>query len=317
MYIERFLKYLEIERHYSPHTCLAYKKDLYAFCAFYAVPPSELKPRELTTDDIRHWLVTMMDNGLSKRSACRHLSAMKSFFDYLLRHRYVDVDITQKIISPKIPKTLPVFFTQAEMRAEGRIEAQASTWQDFRDNFIIQLFYQTGMRRSELVNLKKQDFDLADGTIRVFGKRRKERLVPIDSRLRASAQEYFDALERFHIDTSFTDALLVCSTHKVKVLRPIRSYDVYRIVTRRMGSVVSSKKHSPHVLRHTFATALLDNGCGIRIVQEVLGHAKLDTTTIYTHTSLKHIMEVYKKTHPRALHQISTPPRKPTDEDNN
>lgn len=317
MYVERFLKYLEIERHCSPHTCLAYKEDLYAFCTFQDVSPSDLNPRDIVVDDIRHWLITMMDNGISKRSVCRKLSTLRTFFKYLLRHKIVDVDITQKVISPKVKKSLPVFFTQAEMCTEGDIEREASTWQDFRDNFIIQLFYQTGMRRSELANLTKRDVDLENATIRIFGKRSKERIVPIDSTLMTSAKTYFEAMERFHINLSFTDALFVCSTRKKDILRPINANDVYHIVTKRMGMVVHSKKHSPHVLRHTFATALLDNGCGIRIVQEVLGHSKLETTTIYTHTSFKHILEVYNKTHPRALHQTVEDVHKPIIDDNN
>lgn len=303
MYIDQFLKYLEVERHYSPHTCLAYKKDLCSLCAFQAVSPDELDPRELVSDDVRHWIITMLDKGISKRTVCRKLSALRSFFKYLLRHKIVNVDITQRVISPKQSHPLPVFFTDKEMHAEEVIEQQATTWEDYRDNFIIEIFYQTGLRRSELANLRKQDFDLDERVIRVLGKRRKERLVPIDSRLVQSANEYFDALKRFHIDTSFTDALLVCSTRKHDVLRAIDSYSVYRIVTRRMGMVSNKKKHSPHALRHTFATTMINNGCGVRIVQQVLGHSKLETTTIYTHTSFKHIQEVYNKTHPRALHQ--------------
>ena len=309
--IQRFLDRLQYERRYSLRTVSEYGDDLRAFAEFLGVNEDSFQPSEYDTSDVKMWMVNMLDGGLSPRTVKRRLSALRSFYKYLLRQGLVKRDITQGVIAPKTDKPLPVFFRESEMQREQAIgereldelmhspDSQASPREVFeltRDNLIISILYQTGMRRAEIIGLKDEDIDLHEGQIRVFGKRRKERIVPIGERLCSDIEAYLQVRRDFCSPEHY----LLTKVKRDGSIGQMDAAAVYAMVRRRMGEVSTLKKHSPHVLRHTFATTMLNNGADIRTIQTLLGHASLSATEVYTHTTFEQIQQAYKNAHPRS-----------------
>lgn len=292
MMIEAFLDYLRFERNYSEHTVVAYETDLRQFGDFLKSVGEELDYTNVDSDLIRSWVVTLMDSSKST-SVNRKLSSLRSFYRFLMKRGKTTVNPLAKITGPKNSKPLPTFLRENDM---DRLLDEISYGEGFeavRDRMILETFYATGMRLSELVGLNDTDVDFSAMQMKVTGKRNKQRLIPFAGELAADLREYI--IIRNETISERSDAFFVLKNGK-------RMYPekVYEIVRRNLAKVVSVKKKSPHVLRHTFATAMLNHEAELKSVKELLGHESLATTEIYTHTTFEELKKVYEQAHPRA-----------------
>lgn len=305
--IQKFLDYIAIEKRYSARTVGEYGDDLKAWCKFLGLEVEEFDPSQVAAEDVKLWMIEMLDHGQSPRSVKRRLSAVKSFYKFLLRVGLVKVDITRAIIAPKTDKPLPIYFRESEMQGVKINQArdwneemsEEEQWVHMRDYLMVELLYQTGMRRAELVGLKEEDVDTRQKQIRVFGKRAKERIVPIGEGLCELIEEYRKNKCKLLGEQVGIGTFLV-RRKKNGEWQAMDAQTLYNIVRARMGEVSTLKKHSPHVLRHTFATAMLNNGADIRTIQSLLGHASLAATQVYTHTTFEQMKEAYEAAHPRS-----------------
>ena len=305
--IQKFLDYIAIEKRYSARTVGEYGDDLKAWCTFLGWEVKDFDPSKVAAEDVKLWMIEMLDNGQSPRSVKRRLSAVKSFYKFLLRVGLVKVDITRAIIAPKTDKPLPIYFRESEMQGVKINQArdwneemsEEEQWVHMRDYLMVELLYQTGMRRAELVGLKEKDVDTRQKQIRVFGKRAKERIVPIGEGLCELIEEYRKNKCKLLGEQVGIGTFLV-RKKKNGEWQAMDAQTLYNIVRARMGEVSTLKKHSPHVLRHTFATAMLNNGADIRTIQSLLGHASLAATQIYSHASFETMKEAYEAAHPRS-----------------
>ena len=305
--IQKFLDYIAIEKRYSVRTVGEYGDDLRAWCAFLGWEVTEFDPSKVSAEDVKLWMVDMLDRGQSPRSVKRRLSAVKSLYKFLLRVGLVKVDITRAIVAPKTDKPLPIYFREGDMEAVK--VNQERDWNEdmcgedqlvhLRDYLIVELLYQTGMRRAELVGLKEVDVDTRQRQVRVFGKRAKERIVPMGDALCELIEEYRTKKCEILGEQDGIGTLLV-RKNRNGGWQAMDAHTLYNIVRTRMGEVSTLKKHSPHVLRHTFATTMLNNGADIRTIQSLLGHASLAATQVYTHATFEQMKEAYHAAHPRS-----------------
>lgn len=293
MLIETFLDYLRFERNYSDKTVIAYRKDLVQLNEYAQAEVSDFSFLELSPELIRDWIVSLMEKGYTESSVNRKLSSIRSFYKYLLKKSVVKQDPLRKIVGPKKKKVLPVFVKEADM---DEILDNLEDGDDFRarrDNLIMDFFYSTGVRLSELIGLNNEDIDFEICVIKVVGKRNKERLIPFGDQLKKKILEYISIRDR--------DVLKISNAFFVKEDGGCL-YEglVYNLVKRNLSKVVTVKKRSPHVLRHSFATAMLNNEAELNAVKELLGHDSLAATQIYTHATFEELKKVYKQAHPRA-----------------
>ncbi len=304
-HIEKFLEYIAVEKKYSPLTVDGYRRDLEGFCAFLGVDKENFDPTAVDDADVKQWIVYLIDVRHQKpRSVRREISGLHSFYKFLLRQGVVRRDITRMVVLPKVDKPLPVFFKPEEMAQATAADNEADDFPTIRNCLIIELLYQTGMRRAEIIALTDTDVDLEQRQIRIFGKRSKERIVPIGERLTQQILHYKEAREEYTgVPTAPT---LLVRKGKDGVVLPLSKNTLYTIVRARMGQFSTLRKHSPHVLRHTFATTMLNNGADIRTIQTLLGHAGLSTTQIYTHTTFDQVRDAYRHAHPRAMGRKTT-----------
>ena len=292
-FIQSFLSYIEYERRYSKHTLESYGNDLEQF---YLYLKSEYQKEEIELVshlEIRSWIVQMMEHKISPRSINRKLSTLKSFFKFLMRKGVVKKSPLSKVLAPKTSKRLPVFVEKAGIEKLLTDIEFPEGFEGARDKMILDLFYNTGMRRSELNNLKETDIDSYNAQIKVLGKGNKERIIPIQPQLRTALQEYI-ALK----NQSIAQASIYLFVNPAgKLLNPS---NIYQIVKKYLNLITTIDKKSPHVLRHTFATHLMNNGADINAVKELLGHASLAATQVYTHNTIDKLKNIYKQAHPKA-----------------
>ena len=293
MLIKAFLDYLRLERNCSERTAVSYGTDLREFEDYFKKTESGLDFTNVHSDVVRNWVVSLMDDGRMATSVNRKLSTLRSFYRFLLKKKKITVNPMLKVVGPKKKRPLPSFVREKDM---DRLLDDVSFGEGFegcRDRLIFELFYMTGMRLSELIGLDDASVDISARLIKVTGKRNKQRVIPFGGRLAENLLIYIKV--RNETLPQRTESFFVLKNGK-------RMYPmmVYRLVRRSLSKVVTLKKRSPHVLRHTFATAMLNGKAELRSVQELLGHESLATTEIYTHATFEELKKVYEQAHPRA-----------------
>ena len=293
--INDFLDYLTHERAYSPHTVTSYGNDLREFDTYLKNTEDPIELSHADADLVRRWAMELMASDMKAASVNRKLSALRTFYKYLLKKGEIEVSPMQSIHGPKKKKPLPQFVREGDMERLLDETSAPATWQEARNRLIIQLFYETGIRLSELVGLDESDVDFGRKTIKVTGKRNKQRVIPVGDGLLEGLRTYMEMKERLCTDGDCRLPLFVTD-------KGARVYDkwVYRLVHGELSQVVTLKKRSPHVLRHTFATAMLNNDAELGAVKELMGHESVSTTQIYTHTTFEELKKAYKQAHPRA-----------------
>lgn len=290
---DSFVEYLLYERNYSAGTVAYYKADVEELQRFTEEHAGDLSPAEVDSTLIREWMVSLMDKGMKASTLNRKLSSVRAYYKHLLRMGEVVADPMLRIAGPKKEKPLPVFLKESEM---DRLLDEVDFGEGFegcRDHLVIEMFYVTGMRLAELVGLDMADVDFASSTIKVTGKRNKQRLIPFDESLKQAMQAYVDRRKGSVPDCC---GAFFVNGKGGRISRRI----VTEIVKRNLSKVVTVKKRSPHVLRHTFATAMLNHEAELGAIKELLGHESLATTEVYTHTTFEELKRVYNQAHPRA-----------------
>lgn len=293
--LDSFMSYLEYEKRYSMHTCSAYRLDLEQFLSFVRNEFEVNSEDSITDQMIRSWLASLMDNGLTAKSINRKTSSVKSFFKYLSRHGVIKNNPSLKIQGPKQKKRLPIFIEESKMDLLSKVEFDEDSFVEYRDKLVIELFYSTGMRRAELIGLTLEQIDLELGQLKVLGKRNKERILPLIPQMIQNLNKYIYLRKNEFEDYEISDHLFL--TEKGKKMYPKL---VYSIVNSYLSTVSTQDKKSPHVLRHTFATHMLNNGADLNAVKELLGHASLAATQVYTHNTIEKLKKVYQQAHPKA-----------------
>lgn len=292
--IKTFIGYLTFQKRYSPHTIVSYENDLCGFFDFIESQFGNTKIEEINASFVRSWLAKMKESGMESKSLNRKISSLKSFFKYQLKQGIVITSPMVTIVSPKVKKRLPQFVDEKDIHTLFSYVEFPDNWEGKTHRLLLHLFYNTGMRQAELVNLTESQIDGSNGNIKVLGKGNKERILPVSKDLMMLIKDYIDGKR---INFEQFDRVLLLVNGKGKRLYP--KY-VYNVVRQYLTSVTTIDKKSPHVLRHSFATHLMNNGADLNAVKELLGHSSLAATQIYTHNTIEKLKDVHKKAHPKA-----------------
>ena len=294
IHLQSFLNFLKYEKRYSVHTIISYQSDLAEFFVYLERQFGQLKLIDIKHSFIRSWLAALKENGISSKSINRKISSLKSFFKYLLKTDQIKSSPTINIIAPKIGKRLPVFIKESDSKKLiETLNQSTDDWKTLNAKMLITIFYATGMRLSELINLKEKQIDFSKSQIKVLGKGNKERIIPVSKDLLDSIKGY-QKLKRKDFELT-TDALLI--TEKGNKIYPKYAY---LLVNKFLTTASSLDKKSPHILRHTFATHLMNSGADLNAVKELLGHSSLASTQVYTHNTIEKLKDVHKRAHPKA-----------------
>lgn len=293
--LQKFIKYIRYEKGYSSHTVLSYNNDISQFEEYLLRQTGEVNHTTVDSDIVRNYVVWLMEQNITPRSVGRKLSALRTFYKYLVKLEVIALSPVAMITKPKESKPLPSFIKQSDMMQ--LLEEEVDVSDDFvslRDRLILDMLYQTGMRRAELLQLRDKDVDVSARTIKVTGKRNKQRIIPYGAKLQSLIEKYI-AVRNKEVGGK-VDALFVRESGE-----PLYPMMVYRIVKAGLAKVSTLSKLSPHVLRHTFASAMLNNGAEMDSVKELLGHASLTSTQVYTHITFEELKHNYNHAHPRAI----------------
>jgi len=288
MFIDNFQEYISVEKRFSKNTVISYLQDLNQFFKFLSSEYNVSNNTEINFHLVRHWITRLLENGLEASSVNRKISTLKTYFRFLEREGYVKENPMFKIISPKAKKRLPIFLEEEKINNLLDDIKFESGFKGQRDKLIIELFYLTGMRLSELINIKIKDLNFNNFEVKVIGKRKKERIIPLSDKIIKSI--------KMIIDNKNSEDYLFTNTKGDKLYNKM----IYRVVIKYIGKVSSMKKKSPHILRHTFATHMLNNGADINVIKELLGHSNLSATQVYTHNTIEKLKKIYHQSHPRA-----------------
>ena len=294
--LEKFLRHIQYEKRYSAHTLTAYGEDIKQFLEYLKNQYGISGLQEVTHSFIRSWVVSMMETGMSTRAVNRKLSALRTFFKFLKREKAIEINPMLRVVAPKNSKKLPVFVEKKHMELLFEHVAVQPGFEAIRDRLILELFYVTGMRLSELLNLQLKDINLYDGTVKVLGKRNKERIIPITHSMKEPVKSYLSERSIFLQERAALSNYFFIGT-KGNKLTP---KTVYLVVKKYLSLVTTIEKKSPHVLRHTFATHLLNNGADINAIKEIMGHSSLAATQVYTHNTIEKLKEAHRLAHPKA-----------------
>jgi len=292
MPINPFLNYLLIEKKYSNHTIIAYKKDLNDFISFCVSEYESGDIVDVNYSQIRSWIVSLVNLKVSNRTINRKISTLKSFYKFLQKTKQIEVSPLAKHQALKVSKQVQVPFSEKEIKDVLNLKEDTLDFESVRNKLIVELFYSTGIRRSELIQIKIGNIDFNNETVKVIGKRNKERYIPLIKTVQNSLKNYIKYRDEIETDES--------SLFLTKKGKKIYDTLVYRIINNYFSSVSSKVKKSPHVIRHSFATHLLNEGADLNSVKELLGHSSLASTQVYTHSSLGKLKEVYNQAHPRS-----------------
>ncbi|PKA83653.1 integrase/recombinase XerC [Ulvibacter sp. MAR_2010_11] len=293
MLFKEFIDYLSLEKNYSVHTVTAYKRDLENFLEFAVAGYDYKSIKEINYSVIRSWIVSLVDSGITNRSINRKISSLKTYYKFLLKTKQIEVNPLAKHKALKTSTKLQVPFSEKEIENVLDLFEEAEDFKGVRNKLIVELFYSTGIRRAELVNLKLNDVSLSQNTIKVLGKRNKERILPLLPSVVKTIEVYLKLRNELKIivDTPY----LFLSAKGIKIYENL----VYRIINSYFSKASEKVKKSPHILRHSFATHLLNEGADLNAVKELLGHSSLASTQVYTHNSIAQLKQVYKNSHPR------------------
>lgn len=294
MLLQSFLDYLLLEKNYSELTIKAYGKDIQSFLDFLKEEYKDENLKEVNYAQIRTWIIKMVNQNISNRSINRKISSLNSFFKFLIKTEHIKINPLVKHKALKTSKKVQVPFSEEEINSVLNKISHADSFEGVRNKLIIELFYATGIRRIELINIKLKDIDLENKTVKILGKRDKERVIPLLNMLVDSIKMYLE--KRKSLEVIADKDYLLLTVKGVKLYETL----VYRIINEYFSVASSKVKKSPHILRHSFATHLLNQGAELNAVKELLGHSSLAATQVYTHNSIAELKKVYAKAHPRS-----------------